>query len=62
MLVLTRKDGESVRLITPDGEVIEIKILNFPSLKQVRVAVEAPSEYKIHRANRAGMIEIKDRD
>lgn len=59
MLVLTRRDGESIRLITPDGEIIELKIINYPSPKQVRVGVVAPDNYKIHRANRAGMIEAK---
>ena len=57
MLVLTRKDGESIRLIAPDGAIVEFKIINYPSPRQVRVGVEAPDEYKIHRANRAGMIE-----
>lgn len=60
MLVLTRKDGEAVRVIAPDGAIIEIKIMEIPTPRQVRVAVDAPRDYKIHRANRAGMIEAKN--
>lgn len=62
MLVLTRKDGESIRVIAPDGAIIELKIMDIPTPRQVRVAVAAPQEYKIHRANRAGMIEAKNHD
>jgi carbon storage regulator CsrA len=59
MLVLTRKDGEAIRVIAPDGALIEVKVIDYPSPKQVRVGVKAPEDYKIHRANRAGMLELK---
>jgi len=57
MLVLTRKTGETIRLVGPDGEVIDLEVINYPSKQQVRVGVKAPRDFKIHRVNRAGMIE-----
>ncbi len=57
MLVLTRRDGEKIRLITPDGQSIEIVVVNYPSPRQVRIGVDAPQNYKIHRVTRDGEIE-----
>lgn len=57
MLVLTRKIGEKIRIVGPTGETIDLEVINYPSRQQVRVGVKAPHEFKIHRINRAGMIE-----
>lgn len=57
MLVLTRKTGEKIRVVGPEGEIIDLEVINYPSESQVRIGVDAPQKYRIHRVNRAGMIE-----
>lgn len=44
MLVLTRREGESIVI----GDDITLKILNF-SEKHIRIGVNAPRDIKVHR-------------
>ena len=44
MLILTRESGESITI----GDDIKIQIIEIKG-KQVRVGIEAPREYVIHR-------------
>ncbi|MGK5094900.1 carbon storage regulator CsrA [Deltaproteobacteria bacterium TL4] len=44
MLILTRKSGESITI----GDDVKIQIIEIKG-KQVRVGIEAPKEYIIHR-------------
>ncbi|HCI57112.1 MAG TPA: carbon storage regulator [Opitutae bacterium] len=48
MLVLTRNAGESIIIILPDTQTIEIRV-NTVSGKQVKLGVIAPKDFKIYR-------------
>lgn len=47
MLVLTRREGESVTVISPDGTEIEITLVE--DGKAARIGIQAPKGYKILR-------------
>ena len=49
MLVLTRNAGESIIIILPDTQTIEIRV-NTVSGKQVKLGVIAPKDFKIYRS------------
>jgi carbon storage regulator CsrA len=49
MLVLTRKQDESITIRTPEGNLIKISICRIDANYKVRVGLEAPKEYKITR-------------
>ena len=44
MLILTRREGETIRI----GDDIEVKILSVKS-NQVRIGITAPEEVEVHR-------------
>ena len=48
MLILTRRNGESLQIVTRDNEVIEIKITNVRG-EQVKIGFDAPPECRILR-------------
>lgn len=48
MLVLTRKNGESLQIVTKNNEVIEITITNVCG-EQVKIGFDAPPECRILR-------------
>jgi len=48
MLILTRKDGESIQIHTPDKHIINIKITDIGK-GQVKVGIDAPAYYAILR-------------
>lgn len=48
MLVLSRKTGERIRILTPKGEVIWVTIVDVDRGK-VRVGIEAPRDIVVHR-------------
>lgn len=48
MLILTRKPGEQLTVVTPSGEVITIEITNMRR-HQVRIGIEAARDIKIYR-------------
>ena len=48
MLILTRKDGESIHIHTPDKHVINIKITQSRG-GQVKVGIDAPAYYAVLR-------------
>ena len=48
MLVLTRRNGESLQIVTENNEVIEIKITNVQG-EQVKIGFEAPASCRILR-------------
>jgi len=50
MLALTRKPGEDVYILTPEGEQIKI-CLRKASAHSVKLAIDAPRQYKILRDN-----------
>jgi carbon storage regulator CsrA len=48
MLVITRFEDDSLRIACPDGTEIEVLVVNIKGNK-VRLGIEAPQEYRIHR-------------
>ncbi len=48
MLVLSRKRGENVVVVTPSGEQITICVIEIRG-DRARMGFEAPKEYAIHR-------------
>ncbi|VAW95007.1 hypothetical protein MNBD_GAMMA21-1599 [hydrothermal vent metagenome] len=48
MLVLTRQNGESLKLVTQDDEVVEIIVTNVRG-EQVKIGFEAPPSHRILR-------------
>ena len=48
MLVLTRRNGEQLQIVTDNNEVIEIKITNIHG-HQVQIGFEAPKSCRILR-------------
>lgn len=48
MLMLTRKENQSIFLFLPNGESIEVKIAKCEG-NQVRVGIEAPQDIEILR-------------
>lgn len=48
MLVLARNAGESIIIVLPDTQTIEIRV-NTVSRKQVKLGVIAPKDFKIYR-------------
>ena len=48
MLVLTRRPGESLVIMTPTGEYIEVTVLGQKG-NQVRIGTDAPAEFSILR-------------
>ncbi len=49
MLVLTRKEGDSITLILPDGEEVLITLERYEGYS-TKVSVEAPDEVAIFRS------------
>ncbi len=49
MLVLTRKQDESITIRCPDGKLIKITVCRIDDNYKVRVGIEAESDYKITR-------------
>ena len=47
MLVITRREGESITVISPDGKEIEITLTRDGN--NARIGVQAPQDYKIVR-------------
>ena len=48
MLVLTRREGESLIIKTPDGQEIKITLTRYRNV-QTEVGIEAPNSYLILR-------------
>jgi len=48
MLVLSRKTDESIIVVSPHGETMEIKITKIEE-NRTKVGIEAPSNFKIFR-------------
>lgn len=48
MLILTRKESESITITTPSGESIEITLIE-TNRGNAKVGVSAPEEYSIVR-------------
>lgn len=48
MLILTRKDGESIQIHTPDKHVINLTVTQIRK-GQVRIGFDAPAYYAIVR-------------
>ena len=48
MLVLSRKLDESIIVVSPSGEIMEIKITKIEE-NRTKVGIEAPSNFKIFR-------------
>lgn len=49
MLVLTRKQDESITIRCPDGKLIKITVCRIDDNYKVRVGIEAENDYKITR-------------
>lgn len=48
MLVLTRKEGDSLLIVTPDNKTISVKLVKCRNRK-MEVGVDAPDDYLIVR-------------
>lgn len=48
MLILTRRVGETLMVIQPDGTMAEVTVLGVKG-NQVRIGVNAPKEVAVHR-------------
>ena len=48
MLVLTRKEGESIRITTPDNHIIDVMITKSAN-GQAKVGIDAPVYYSVLR-------------
>lgn len=58
MLILTRRQGETIRVVTPDGDEIEFKYLESGSPGQIKVGIKCPNlEWVILRVSRENEIE-----
>lgn len=49
MLVLTRKEDESITIACPDGSFITVAVCRIDDNYKVRVGIEADKSYKITR-------------
>ena len=49
MLVLTRKQDESITIRCPDGKYVNISVCRIDSNYKIRLGIEAPGDYKITR-------------
>ena len=49
MLVLTRKQDESITIMCPDGNLLSITICRIEDNYKVRVGIDADKSYKITR-------------
>lgn len=49
MLVLTRKEDESITIACPDGNFLKITICRIDDNYKVRIGIEADKAYKITR-------------
>lgn len=47
MLVITRREGERITVISPEGTEIEITLIQ--DGKAARIGIQAPKDYKILR-------------
>jgi carbon storage regulator CsrA len=56
MLVLTRKAGEVISLVTKAGERIDITLVQMKG-SQARIGIVAPAEVAVMRAERLEMLE-----
>ncbi len=61
MLKLTRRTGERIRITTPDGEFIDVLLIQMTSEHSCRLGVKAPADYHIDRITRSGEVEIKEK-
>jgi carbon storage regulator CsrA len=50
MLVLTRKPGEKITIMCPDGNLIVISLCRVDHHYKVRIGIEAEENYKITRS------------
>lgn len=49
MLVLSRDMDERIKIQTPDGTVIDILVVEVRSGRRVRIGIDAPEDYAVHR-------------
>jgi carbon storage regulator CsrA len=49
MLVLTRKQDESITIHCPDGKLLKITVCRLEDNYKVRLGIDADSDYKITR-------------
>lgn len=56
MLVVTRKVGESVKVLIGNGRIVTIKVFK-SNRKQVRLGIKAPSDIKVLRGE---LEEVRD--
>ncbi len=48
MLVLSRKSGESVVIVSPQGALVEVFVTKIDD-NQAKIGIEAPTDFKIFR-------------
>lgn len=49
MLVLSRKPNERIKIVTPDGTVIDLLVVRLVGQHKVQIGVSAPGDYAVHR-------------
>lgn len=53
-LMLTRRRGQSVRLVTESGEVITVSVRASHDPYEIKLAIDAPKSVKVERPERDG--------
>jgi sRNA-binding carbon storage regulator CsrA len=53
-LMLTRRRGQSLRLVTEGGEVITVKVCAGHHPTEIKLAIDAPRSVKVERPERDG--------
>ena len=48
MLVLSRKSGESIVIVSPQGALVEVFVTKIDD-NQAKIGIEAPGDFKIFR-------------
>lgn len=48
MLVLSRKSGESVVIVSPQGDLVEVFVTKIDD-NQAKIGINAPADFKIFR-------------
>lgn len=49
MLVLTRRESESIIIVLPNQETVRVLVSSFSSAKTVRIGIEAPDDFVVIR-------------
>lgn len=51
-LIVTRRRGQSIRLVTPSGEVVTVEVCAGDHPTEIKLAIDAPRSVKVERPER----------